>query len=151
MHKHRLNTILQRDSARVAGTASTTQLKQNNTILESLQFDITTVFLDSRADPSLEQFLNHADDLVVVFVISEGVLAIAFLLTVNGTLDGRHDRLAGCHGLRDDAEYFRLNVRPVRIAAFCHGDEVCAVEDGGDTFNIEQFGSERGRVRWRES
>lgn len=149
VHKHRLNTILQRNSAGIAGATSTTQLQHNNTILKAFQFDITTIFLDSRTDASLEQFLDHADNLIIILVIRERVLA-TLLLAVNGTLDCRHDGLARCHGLSNDAEDFRLDVRPVRVAAFRHCDEVCAVEDGCDTFNIEQFRRERGWVWWRK-
>lgn len=149
VHKHRLNTILQRNSAGIASATSTTQLQHNNTILKAFQFDITTIFLDSRADASLEQFLDHADNLVVIFVIRERVLS-TLLFAVNGTLDCRHDGLARCDSLRDDAEDFRLDVRPVGVAAFRHCDEVCAVEDGCDTFDIEQFRREWGWVWWRK-
>jgi len=52
--------------------------------------------------------------------------------------------------LRDNAENLGLDVCPVRVTAFRHGDEVCAVEDGCDTLDVEQFGSERRWVWWGE-
>lgn len=41
-------------------------------------------------------------------------------------------------------------MRPLRVAGFGHGDEIRAVEDGGDTLDIEELGCERGRVWWSE-
>lgn len=147
MHKHRLNTILERNRAGIAGSTSTTQLQHNNTTLKPSQFDIATVFLDSGADPSLEQFLDHAENLVIILVKGERVLA-TLLLGTDGTLDRRHDRLARCHSLRDDAEDFGLDMRPIRVAAFRHCDKVRAIKDGCDAVDIEQFRGERGWVWW---
>jgi hypothetical protein len=149
MHQHRLNTILQRNSARVASTTSTAQLKHNDTILESLQLNIATILLDSGSDSRLEKLLDHTDYLIVILVVGERILA-TFLIGVEGALDGRHNRLAGGHGLRDNAEDLGLDVRPLRVAAFRHGDEVGAVENGCDTLNIKQFGRKRRGVRWGE-
>ena len=146
MHQHRLNAVLQGNGAGIASTASTAQLQHNNTILESLEIDITTVLLDGGTDSRLEELLDHADNLVVILVVGERVLA-TFLVNVGGTFDAGHDGLARCHGLRDDAEHLGLDVRPVRIAAFRHGDEVGTVENGCHTLHIEQSGGE-GRWVW---
>lgn len=147
VHKHRLDTVLQSHSAGVTSTASTTQLKHDNTILESLKINITTVLLDGGTDSRLEKLLDHADNLIVILVVGERVLT-TFLVDVGGTFDACNDGLTRCHGLRDDAEDLGLDVCPVRIASFRHGNEVGSVEDGGDTLDIEEFGGE-GRWVWR--
>lgn len=149
MHQHRLNAILQRHGARVASPACASQLQHDNTILKAPQLDITAILLDRGTDASLQQFLDHADNLVIVFVVGEGVGDTTFLCALRAiALDGRHDGLAGSHGLRDETEDLGLDVRPLCVAGLGHGDEVGAVEDGGDALDIEELGGERGGV-WR--
>lgn len=79
MHQHRLNAILQRHGAGVASPACASQLQHDNTILKAPQFNITAILLNRGTDASLEQFLDHADNLVIVFVVGEGVADTAFL------------------------------------------------------------------------
>lgn len=150
MHKHRLNTVLQSHSAGVTSTASTAQLQHNNTVLESLEIDITTVLLDGGTNSCLEKLLDHADNLVIVLVVGERVLA-TFLVKIGSTFDAGHNGLTRRHGLRDDAEDLGLDVRPVGIARFRHSDEVDSIEDRGDTLDIEQFSGEGRWVGWGES
>jgi hypothetical protein len=148
MHQHRLNAILQRDSTGITSPTSTTKLQHDNTILETAQLDIATILLDSGTDSRLEEFLDHADDFVVIFVVAERVLDTLF--AVGTGFDCGHDRLAGCHGLGDDAEDFGLDVCPVGVAGLGHRNEVGAVEDGGHAFHVQQLGCERGGMRWGE-
>lgn len=136
VHEHRLNTILQGNSAGVTSTASTTKLKHNNSILEPTQLDITTILLDSGANASFEKFLDHANDLVILLVESKGVV-LEFLRVLRSVrFHCRHNRLTGGHGLRDEAEDFRLDVRPVDVAGLGDGDEFGPVEDGGYAFDV---------------
>lgn len=149
MHQHGLNSILQRHSARVASPACAPQLQHDNTILKAPQLDITAVLLNRRTDAGLQQFLDHAHDFVVVLIVSERIAHTTLLRALGAiALHGRHNGFAGCHGLCDQAEDLGLDVRPLRVASLGHGDEFGAVEDGGDTLDIEELSSERGRV-WR--
>lgn len=151
MHQHRLNAILQRHSARVASPASAPQLQHDNTILKTPQLDITTILLDRGADTGLQQLLDHADNLIVLLVKGERVAHTTFLSALRAIgLHSGHDRLAGRHGLRDQAEDLRLDVCPLRVAGLGHGDKVGAIEDGGHALDVEELGCERGRVWWRE-
>ena len=53
--------------------------------------------------------------------------------------------------MRDDAEHLGLDVRPVGIAGFCHGNEVDTVEDGRHALDIEELSGERRWVWGSES
>lgn len=154
MHKHRLNAILQRNRARVACTARTAQFQLHNTILKPAELNVAAVFLNRRPDARFQQFLDHANDLVVVFIVTKGILVASFLraaVTARRPLHRVHDRLSGRHDFGDQAEDFRLDVRPVRVAGLGHRDEVRSEEHRRHAVNIEQVGGQRRRVRRRQS
>lgn len=151
VHQHAFDTILKRYCTRVAGAACASELQIHKAVLaEPAELDIATILLDSRADSRLEELLDHADDLVVVLVVGE---AVNFLLDRLGTgghlLDG-DDGLARGDGLGDEGKDLRADVGPVGVAGLCDGDEVGAVEDGGDAVNVHELGGERRGVRRRD-
>ena len=149
VHQHRLNAVLQRHSARVASPACAPQLQHDDSVFKAPQLDITTVLLNRGTDPGLQQFLDHADNFVVLLIIGQRVAHSTFLGALRAIgLHSRHDRLAGRHGLRDQAENLGLDVCPLRVACLGHGDKVGAVEDRGDALDVEELGCERRRVWW---
>jgi hypothetical protein len=113
MHQHALNTILQRNSARVARPASAAELKHNLAVDETAELDIAAVLLDGRADAGLEQFLDHADDFFVFGVVlrffGETALAVLFAVFLR---DGVDDRLPVGDGFGDQREDLWFDVRP---------------------------------------
>lgn len=145
MHKHRLDTIAQGNGTRIASAASTAQLQHDNAITEPTELNITTIFLDGGPDASLQELLDHADNLIVLLTEAQRLLLATFLCMLPGLLDGADDSLAGCDRLRDETEYLGLDVGPVGIACLGHGDEFRSVEDGRDTFDVQQV---CGQGRW---
>lgn len=111
MHKHALNASLQSDCARVASSASTAQLQKNLAIHKASELDITTIFLDSRADTGLEQFLDHADNLAVVLVELQRVLLDCLRFAALAG-DCVYKRLSRCHSLSDQSKDFGLDMWP---------------------------------------
>lgn len=151
VHKHRLNAVLQSDSARVAGPASAAQLQHHNTVLEAPKLNVASIFLDCRPDSCLQELLDHADNFVIFFIVAERFLLAALLRVLSGFSDRVDDRLAGGYSLRNQVEDFGFDMGPVCIACLGHSDELRSEEDGGDTVNIEQVRSQGGRVRRSES
>lgn len=129
MHKHALNAVLQGDCARVASPASTAQLQKNLAVDETSELNVTTILLDSRANASLEQFLDHADNLTVILIVLQRVLLDCLLFT---TLSRNrvYKRLSRCHGLGNQSKDLRLDVRPWGGRVFCNGNVVGTIEDG---------------------
>lgn len=132
MHQHRLNAVLQRHRTRVAGPARTPQLQHHNTIREAPELDITTIFLDRRSDAGFQKLLDHTDNLLVFLTVCQCFLVATLLgILLSSSLFYRvHNLLARCHGLSDQTEHFRFDVRPVGIARLGHCDKVDPVEDG---------------------
>lgn len=150
MHQHGLDSIPQRDRAGVAGPASSAQLQHDNTILESPEVNVTSVLLDGGADSRLQKLLDHADDLLVVFVVAQRVLLATFLGMFARLGHRVDDRLAGSDRLSDQTEHFRLDVRPVGIAGLGHRNELGAIEDRGDSVDIQEVGGQWRGVRRSE-
>ena len=128
VHKHALNTVLQGDGARVASSASTAELQKDLAIHETSEFNVATIFLNSRANTSLEQLFNHADNLAVVLVVFQRVL-LSWLLFAILSCHSVHQRLTRCDGLGNQAEDLRLDVGPRCGGILCDGDVVRAVKD----------------------
>lgn len=149
MHQHALDAILECHGTRIAGTARTPQLEQNLAVVEAAEFNVTTVFLDSGADARVEEFFDHANDFIVVFVVGKTVgflTALALLTSFCG--DGVDDGLARGHVFVDEGEDLGLDVRPGGGRVLCNGDVVGAEEDAGYAVNVEELGGERGWM-WR--
>lgn len=107
--------------------------------------------MNGRTDACLQQFLDHAHNLIIVLIISERVAHTTLLCALRAiAFHRRHNGLASCHSLCDQAKDLGLDVRPLRVAGLGHGDEVGAIENGGDTLDIEELSSKRGRVWWGE-
>lgn len=151
MHQHALDTILERDGARVTGSAGAPQLQLDIAIVKAPKLNIATVLLDSGADPRLKQLLDHADDLVVILVVGEAVL----LGAGGGRLLGRRRLLHGDNGLArgdglgDEGKDLGSDVRPVGVAGLGDGDEVGAVKYRRDAINVHQLGGQLRRVGGR--
>jgi hypothetical protein len=151
MHQHALNTVLEGHSTGIAGTARAPQLKHDLSVVEATELNVAAVFLDSGADTCVEEFLDHADDFVVVFVVGEAVGVLATLALLAGFCgDGVDDGLAGCHIFVDEGEDLGLNVAPGCGCVFGYGDVVGAEEDAGYAINVEELGGEGRWVGWCE-
>lgn len=146
MHEHPLDTILEGDCAGVARSAGTAKLQLHVAVFEAPEVNIATILLDRRPDSSLQELLDHADNLAVIFVVRQAVL---FHLLI-ALLPLRHvDKLlAGCDCLGNQGEDLWSNVGPVRIPCLGDGDEVCAVKHRRDAINVHELRGERRRV-WR--
>jgi len=151
MHQHALNTILQRDSAGIARPARAAQLQHNLAVDEPAEFNIAAVLLDSRADASFEELLDHGDDFFIFGVVfgcfAETALAVLFAVFLR---DGVDDRMATRNSLSDQSEDLGFDVRPRRGRVFGDGDVVAAVEDALDAVDVEEVGGEGRGVRSRE-
>ena len=109
-------------------------------MVEAAKFDVSTVLLDRRPDASLEQLADHAHDLPIGLVIPDVVLLLGPCLAGRGRdiLGGLHDEIARADDFGDEAEDFGFDMRPVRIRRLGDGDEIGAVEDGGDAVDAQQ-------------
>ena len=138
MHQHVLDPILECDGTGVAGSTGPPQFKHDVPVLEPAVLNISTILLDGRPDSCLQKLFNHSYHLAIVLVVSQRILFAAFLPRRFGgvVFDRINDLLTRSDGFRDHAEYFRFQVRPVCVGCFGHGDEVCAIENGGDVVNV---------------
>ena len=146
VHQHALDTVLERHRARIARPARSAQLELNNSILEPAELDIATVLLNSRANPRLQQLLDHAHHLAIVLVVRQAILLVRLLciLLALPALHHVNDRLTGSNSLGDERKHLRADVGPVGVGRLGHGDEVGAVEDRGDAVNVHEL-----RGQWR--
>ena len=158
MHQHGLNAVLEGDGAGVAGAAGAPQLQQDHAVLEAAELDVAAVLLDGGPYAGLEELLDHADDFAVVLVVGQAVLLHGGVLRAGrrgapigprscAVLAGHcHQLLPRGDGLGDQAEDLGLDVGPAGVAGLGDGDEVGAVEYGGDAVDVHQLGGERRRV-----
>jgi hypothetical protein len=149
MHQHALNTILQRNSARIARPARAAQLQHNLPVDKPAELDVAAVLLDRGADAGFEELLDHGDDFLILRVVfgrfAEPALAVLFAIFLR---DGVDDRMATRNSLSDQREDLWLDVRPGRGGVLGDGDVVAAVEDALDAVDVEEIGGE-GRGVWR--
>jgi hypothetical protein len=151
MHQHTLNTILQCHGTRITGTARTPQLKQYLAVVEAAEFNVAAVFLDSGADARVEEFFDHADDFVVIFVVCQTVGVLTALALLTGFCGNSVDNgLARGHVFVDEGEDLGLDVAPRCGRVLGHGNVVGAEEDAGYAVDVKELGGEGRGVRWGE-
>lgn len=145
VHQHGLDTVLDRRRARIAAFAGSLELQQHVAILKATIFNITPVGLEGRADARVEEFLDHADDLTVVGVVTETVLVD----NVRGAAFGNGDnRLPSRDGLGNGAKDVGLDVLPAHLVVLADGDEVGAIKHRCDAVNVEEIARQRREVWW---
>lgn len=150
MHQHALDAILERHGARVACAARAAQLELDEAVVEAAVLNVPAVLLDRRADPRLQQLLDHAHHLAVALVVPQAVV-VGRVLPVFGVGAGAplyhvDQRLPRSHGLGDERKDLRADVRPVGVGGLGYRDEVGAVEDGRDAVDVHELRGERGWV-----
>ena len=105
--------------------------------MKSSELNVSTIFLNRRSNPRLQQFFNHTHYFAVILVVCKTILLRSFLSTFSRFVFYRvDDLLAGKKEFIDDAEHFRFYVRPRRRAVFRDSDVICSEEYGRNTIYI---------------